>query len=78
MQNTTSDIADNYSLETIVRGIADDLVALRAGTISIRDAQARALLAKQYMNGVRLVLNARNSLEQSALPASQAAAIGDT
>lgn len=72
MSDTISDVADNYSLESIVRGIADDLVALRAGTISIRDAQARALLAKQYMNGVRLVLNARNSLEQSSRPVALA------
>ncbi len=66
MQDTLTDAGSKYSLEAIVQGIADDLLALRAGTISVKDAQARALLAKQYMNGVRLVLNARNSLEQSA------------
>jgi hypothetical protein len=59
-------MADQYTLDAIVKGIADDLLALRAGTISIKDAQARALLAKQYMNGVRLVMNARNSIEQAA------------
>ncbi len=68
MPDATTDIADKYSLETIVRGIAEDLLALRAGSISIKDAQARALLAKQYMNGVRLVMSARNSLELSAKP----------
>ncbi len=66
MQDALTDIGEPYSLDAIVKGIADDLLALRAGTISIKDAQARALLAKQYMNGVRLVLNARNSLEAAA------------
>lgn len=72
MPDTLTDIADQYSLEAIVRGLADDLVALRAGRISIKDAQARALLAKQYMNGVRLVMNARHSLEAVAKPARAA------
>jgi hypothetical protein len=66
VQNSLDDVGSKYSLEAIVQGIADDLLALRAGTISVKDAQARALLAKQYMNGVRLVLNARNSLEIGA------------
>jgi hypothetical protein len=64
-----TDLGDKYSLDAIVKGIADDLIALREGKISIKDAQARALLAKQYMNGVRLVINARRSLEEGALPA---------
>lgn len=66
MQEALTDIGGPYSLDAIVKGLADDLIALRAGTISIKDAQARALLAKQYMNGVRLVINARNSLEMAA------------
>lgn len=74
MQDALTDIGDRYSLDAIVKGIADDLIALRAGTISIKDAQARALLAKQYMNGVRLVINARNSLEAAA---KSVAAISD-
>lgn len=60
--------ADQYSLEAIVRGVADDLIALRKGAISIQDAQARAQLAKQYMNGARLIINARRSLEEAAKP----------
>lgn len=68
MLDATTDTADQYSLDAIVKGIADDLIALRTGAISIKDAQARALLAKQYMNGVRLVMNARNSLEAAAKP----------
>lgn len=70
MQDAPTDMGDRYSLDMIVRGIADDLTALRAGRISIKDAQARALLAKQYMNGVRLVINARKSLEDAARPAA--------
>ncbi|EJU15131.1 hypothetical protein LH128_00070 [Sphingomonas sp. LH128] len=73
MQDGITDTAERYSLDMIVKGIADDLVALRAGSISIKDAQARALLAKQYMNGVRLVMNARQSLEASARPAGRIA-----
>ena len=69
MHDTITDTADQYRLDFIVKGIADDLIALRAGKISIKDAQARALLAKQYMNGVRLVINARQSLEAHAKPA---------
>ena len=69
MPEPLTDTADQYSLDSIVKGIADDLIALRAGRISIKDAQARALLAKQYMNGVRLVINARKSLEDNATPA---------
>ena len=68
MHDELTDTADRYSLDSIVKGIADDLIALREGRISIKDAQARALLAKQYMNGVRLVMNARRSLESSAKP----------
>lgn len=70
MQDAPIDFGGAYSLDAIVKGIADDLVALRAGQISIKDAQARAMLAKQYMNGVRLVINARRSLEAAALPAA--------
>lgn len=66
MSDELTDAGSQYSLDSIVKGIADDLLALRAGRISVKDAQARALLAKQYMNGVRLVLNARNSLEINA------------
>jgi len=69
MPATPSEATDKYSLDAIVKGIADDLIALREGKISIKDAQARALLAKQYMNGVRLVINARQSLESNARPA---------
>ena len=68
MHDELTDTADRYSLDSIVKGIADDLIALREGRISIKDAQARALLSKQYMNGVRLVMNARRSLESSAKP----------
>lgn len=68
------DAGQKTGLETVVLGIAEDLAALRSGKISVKDAEVRAQLAKQYMNGVRLVLNARKSLEQDARPA--AAVIG--
>jgi hypothetical protein len=74
MHEQATDISDRHSLDKIVQGIADDLAALRAGTISVSDANARMMLAKQYMNGVRLVLTARNSLEAGARPALEAKA----
>ena len=77
MSDPLTDAASKYSLNAVVFGIADDLVLLRAGKISVKDAQTRALLAKQYMNGVRLVLNARKSLEDMAKQATLPARDGE-
>lgn len=51
-----SALADQYSLADVVRGLAQDLKDLRAGRISQSEALARSALAKQYFNGLRLVL----------------------
>lgn len=50
-------VSDRLNLEEIINGLAGDLKSLRAGEISIGDAQARAMLAKQIFNGVRIYLN---------------------
>ncbi len=69
----TSPLGERFSLDTVVSGLADDLAALRAGEISIEDARVRAELAKQFMNGIRLFINAQRYLEDRAklLPAAE-------
>lgn len=50
-------VSDRLNLEDIINGLAGDLRALRAGEITVNDAQARAILAKQIFNGVRIYIN---------------------
>ena len=50
-------VSDRLNLEEIINGLAGDLKALRAGEITVPDAQARAVIAKQIFNGVRIYLN---------------------
>jgi len=64
----TSPLSERFSLDDVVLGIADDLRLLRAGKISIDQARASAELAKQLMNGVRLVINAQKYLQERARP----------
>ena len=59
-------IADRFDLEAVIKGLAQDLEALRAGTITKDDARVRADLAKQIMNGIRLVVTARKYLQEAA------------
>ena len=62
----TSPVADTLGLRGIILGLADDLNSLRTQQISPADALARAALAKQIFNGVRLYLNAISTLERAA------------
>lgn len=62
----TSPVADQLGLRGIILGLADDLNSLRTKQISPADALARAALAKQIFNGVRLYLNAISTLERAA------------
>lgn len=59
-------LAERFRLEDVILGLSSDLDALRAGVISVEDARVRAELAKQVMNGVRMVINAQKFLEQRA------------
>ncbi len=59
---------DRFSLDSIIAGLAGDLDALRKGQISVNDAIARSMLAKQIFNGVRLHLNATKLLSDQAKP----------
>ena len=65
---TASPVADSLGLRDVILGLSADLQALRAGTISTQDALARAALAKQMFNGVRLYLQALRSLEDRSKP----------
>ncbi len=69
---TTAPVADSLGLRDVILGLASDLRDLRAGKISTQDAQARAAVAKQMFNGVRLYLQAMRSLEGSAKPVTHA------
>ena len=61
-------VADALGLRGIIKGLADDLEALRDGRITAADAMARAALAKQIWNGCRTYLNAAALLERNARP----------
>lgn len=60
----TTPLSDRFSLDAVIIGLSGDLEALRAGRISVEDARVRAEIAKQIMNGVRLVVNAQKFIEQ--------------
>lgn len=66
------DLGEKLGLPDIVFGIANDLKALREGRISIRDARARAELARELLRAVRLVVDAQKYIEGQALPAPTA------
>lgn len=63
-------VSDRLNIEDIINGLAGDLKSLRKGEISIGDAQARAMLAKQIFNGVRIYLNGISLLSSSAKDAT--------
>lgn len=62
----TADIADGFDVPEIIRGLAGDLKDLRAGTLSPKEAQVRADIAKQIFNGLRLVVSAQKFMSQKA------------
>ncbi len=49
-------VADALGLRAVIDGLASDLQDMRAGRLSAPEALARAALAKQLLNGVRLFL----------------------
>lgn len=59
-------VSERLDLDNVIRGLCQDLAALRAGKISVSDAIARSLLAKQIFNGVRIYLNAEKLLTAAA------------
>lgn len=61
-------VSESLGLRHVVLSLVKDLDDVRAGTISPQDALARAALAKQIFNGVRLYLQASKFLENQAKP----------
>lgn len=64
-------LGERFSLDDTINGLASDLKELRDGKISVNSALARAALAKQIFNGVRIVINAQRMLEERAKPVDQ-------
>lgn len=69
-------VADSLGLRAVIDGLASDLQDLRSGTITPADGMARAAIAKQMFNGVRLYLNAINTMARQAPPAPVERQIG--
>lgn len=59
-------VSERLGLTEIINGLVGDLTDLRAGKISVNDAMARSMLAKQIFNGVRLYLNGTKLLSDHA------------
>lgn len=56
-------LAERLDLKDLVAGLVGDLRDLRAGTISVKEAHARAELAKQILRAVQYVIQAQKYLE---------------
>lgn len=65
---TSAPISDQLGIPAIISGLCADLEQLRKGEISVNDAMARSMLAKQIFNGVRLYMNGTKILADSARP----------
>lgn len=59
-------ISEQLGLPAVIAGLVRDLEELREGKISVNDATARAMLAKQIFNGVRIYLNGTKLLSDAA------------
>lgn len=68
MESDTQTLSDRLDLGTLIAGLLGDLKDLRAGKISIREAHARAELARQVLRGVHYVVTAQKYLDGRALP----------
>ena len=53
---TPTPVSDALGLRNIIQDLSADLADLRAGTITVNDALARAAIAKQIWNGVRIYM----------------------
>lgn len=65
---TSAPVTEQLGLTSIITGLASDLEQLRAGKISVNDAMARSMLAKQIFNGVRIYLNGAKLMSDLARP----------
>lgn len=73
-------VSDRLDLASVIRGLSGDLEDMRAKKISPQEGIARAAVAKQLFNGVRLYLQALQTLEREAKPVAhrQIAESGET
>lgn len=70
----TAPVAAELGLVAVIQGLANDLEALRAGKITVQDAIARSMLAKQIFNGVRIYMNGTKMLSEQAKSVKQVGA----
>ncbi len=63
---TSAPAAEQLGIQRIIAGLVSDLDELRGGKISVNDAMARSMLAKQIFNGVRIYLNGTKLLSENA------------
>lgn len=74
---TSAPISEQLGLTSIINGLVTDLEELRAGKISVNDAMARSMLAKQIFNGVRIYMNGTKLLSNQAKQAKCASLAGE-
>jgi len=67
----TSPVSDSLDLQSVIRGLSQDLTDMREKKISAQDGLARAAVAKQLFNGVRIYLQAMQTLERRARSVAQ-------
>lgn len=65
---SSAPVAENLALGDVIKGLAADLKDMREKKISPQEGIARAAVAKQLFNGVRLYLQAMQMLEKDARP----------
>jgi hypothetical protein len=70
--NVSTPVADVLGLRDVITGLARDLQDLRDRKISPTEGLARAAVAKQIWNGVRLYIDASKQLERQARPVPDA------
>jgi hypothetical protein len=61
-------MTERFDLLSFTDGLIGDLRDLRKGKISVRDARARAEIARQVLRAVHYVVTAQKYIEQNALP----------
>jgi hypothetical protein len=59
-------LSQRFDLMDFTDALIVDLEMLRAGKISVREAQARALLAKQVLRSIHYVVQAQKFLSEHA------------
>jgi len=71
----SSPVSDILGMKAIIDGLASDLQDMRNKKISAQDGLARAAIAKQIFNGVRLFIQAHAMIEKSQKPQGQSTQI---